>query len=170
MLKNEILNVDGTNWLVREAASEEAARNCIASARVMGSIGGKDSVNGTVTADVVRLNDDGTECLPYGEKGGTDHSKLVAMSAALKAAAAESNAAAASLRASSDRLGVALGQSSLRNRVQAGALAQIEAWVTSDDPIYSDAAFLRQIIAKEIAEAHATITEASEAAKAAKPE
>ncbi len=160
MLKNEILNVGGTNWLVREAVSEEAARNCIASARVMGSIGGKDSVNGTVTADVVRLNDDGTECLPYGEKGGTDHSKLVEL--------AESRAALAKLRADYDQLGRALSQSNLRNRVYAGALAQIDAWATGELPVYHDAAFLRTEIAKEIAGAHATIKEAREAAQAEK--
>lgn len=77
MMKDEVINVDGTNWLVREAVSEEAARNTIAHARVTGSIGGKDALNGKTTADVVRLNPDNTECLPYGEKGGTDHSELV---------------------------------------------------------------------------------------------
>jgi hypothetical protein len=169
MLKNEILTIDGTNWLVREATSRAEAENAIAYARVTGSIGSKhrtEGVGGVVTAqaNVVRLDENNRECLPYGERG-TDHSGLVAMSAAIKAAAAEGNAAAASLRASTDRLGVALEQSSLRGRVNAGALAQIEAWVTSDDPIYSDAAFLRQIIAKEIADARATIAEAKAAAQ-----
>lgn len=160
-LKNHILNLNGTNWLVREAVSEEAARNAIASARVMGSIGGKETETGTddvkrVLADVVRLNDDGTECLPYGEKGGTDHSALVAL--------AESRAALDKLRADYDQLGRALSQSNLRNRVYAGALAQIDGWATCGNPMYNDAAFLREVIAKEIAQAHATIAEARAAA------
>lgn len=160
MLKNEILNVDGTNWLVREAVSEEAARNTIASARVMGSVGGKDTNTGTdgvskVLADVVRLHPDGCECLPYGEKG-TDYSALVEL--------AECRAALAKSRADYDHLGRALSQSNLRNRVYAGALAQIDAWATSPD--LNNAGFLFGEIVKEIAQAHATIAEARAAAQA----
>ena len=73
---NKILKINDTNWLIREAVSEEAARNCIAMARVTGSVGGKDKVNDRVIADVVRLHPDGRECLPYGEKG-TDRSYLI---------------------------------------------------------------------------------------------
>lgn len=160
MLKNEILNVDGKNWLVREAVSAEAARNTIASARVMGSIGGKDSATGTdgvpkVLADVVSLNDDGTECLPYGEKGSTDHSALVEL--------AVTRAELAKSRSDNDQLGRALEQANLRNRVYAGALAYIDAWVTGELPCYHDSAFLRSEIAKEIATACATIAEARKA-------
>lgn len=155
MLKNEILNVDGTNWLIREATNYDEVHNAIAAARVTGSIGGRHAERlgdgpVTVLADVVRLNDDGTECLPYGEKGGTDHSALVAL---------------AKLRADYDQLGRALNQANLRNRVYAGALAQIDAWVTAADPCYHEAEFLRTIITKEITEAHATIAEARAAAK-----
>lgn len=76
-MKNKILNVSGTNWLIREAVDEEAALSCIAMARVTGSVGGKDFVNEKIYADVVRLHDDGHECLPYGEKG-IDYSYLLA--------------------------------------------------------------------------------------------
>lgn len=156
MLKNHILNLNGTNWLVREAVSEEAARNAIASARVMGSIGGKETETGTddvkrVLADVVRLNADGTECTPYGEGVGTDHSALVALSQS---------------QAHNAQITRALDQSGLRNRVYAGALADIEALVTGDMPIHHDAAFLRAEIAKAIAGARATISEARAAAQA----
>jgi len=147
MLKNEVLNVDGKNWLIREAVSVEHARNTIASARVMGSIGGKDSVNGVLVADVVRLNDDNTECLPYGEKGGTDHSALVDLSNA---------------RVQADRLGRAHEQSMFRNRVYAGALAELESLgeclpgATSEEHV----AFLRSEIARITAEVRTTIAQA----------
>jgi hypothetical protein len=193
MLKNEILNIDGKNWLVREATTEEAARNTIAHARVTGSIGSKDVLNGVTTADVVRLNDDNTEALAYGEPGGTDHSALVALANAKREmieAGADPVRVAACLVAfggletpavvelielggvrslaatiadnsiERNKLDSALEQSHFRGRVRAGALAQIEAWVTSDDPIYSDAAFLREAIAKEIAGVRATIADA----------
>jgi hypothetical protein len=59
-LKNEILVVDGTNWLVREAVSEETALQAIGMARCMGSTGTKevDDDNGVriVRAEVKRLD------------------------------------------------------------------------------------------------------------------
>lgn len=65
MLTNELIEVAGRQWKVRQAVSREAALNEIAMARCTGSIGGKSSeVSGgieTVLADVVRLNSDGTE-------------------------------------------------------------------------------------------------------------
>ena len=193
MLKNEILNIDGKNWLVREATTEEAARNAITMARASGSIASVSGENGLTLADVVRLNDDNTEALPYGEKGGTDHSALVALANAKREmidAGADPVRVAACLVAfggletpavvelielggvrslaatiadnsiERNKLDSALEQSHFRGRVRAGALAQIEAWVTSDDPIYSDAAFLREAIAKEIAGVRATIADA----------
>lgn len=151
MLKNEILNVNGTNWLVREAVSVEAANSAIAMARASGSIASVSGENGVTLADVVRLNDDGTEALPYGEKGGTDHSALVALY---------------KLRADYEQLGRALSQSNLRNRVYAGALADIHAIATGESPCCRDPEFLRTEITKSITEAHATIAEARAAAKA----
>lgn len=78
-MKNEIITVDGSKWLVREAESMDAALDEIAMARVTGSVGGKSTVRDVsihewygktegaerVIADVVRLNDDGTERKPY---------------------------------------------------------------------------------------------------------
>lgn|GEM_PF-3722748 len=163
MLKKEILNVDGTNWLVHEAVSEEAARNTIASARVMGSVGGKDTNTGTdgvskVLADVVRLHPDGCECLPYGEKG-TNYSALVEL--------AECRAALAKSRADYDHLGRALSQSNLRNREYAAALACIDSLATGELPCYHDAAFLRSESKRVIDECHANIKAARDAAQAA---
>lgn len=77
LVLNKVINVAGFNWLIREAVSEDAALDCIAMARVTGSVGGKKIVNDTVFADVVRLHADGHECLPYGEKG-VDYSYLLA--------------------------------------------------------------------------------------------
>lgn len=63
-MKNEVINEAG-KWLVREAVSLEEAMNAILFARVRGSVGGKhtEERNGIkiILADVVRLNDDGTE-------------------------------------------------------------------------------------------------------------
>ncbi len=67
-MKNEIIEVGGCKWLVREAASMQDAEFEIAHARVRGSIGGKTIQQGDreiVLADVVRLNADGSECRPY---------------------------------------------------------------------------------------------------------
>lgn len=73
-MKNVIIEVGNSRWLVREAVSEEAARNAIAMARVSGSVGARDVldksyVNGAITvqADVVQINSDGTERQPYTE-------------------------------------------------------------------------------------------------------
>lgn len=70
-LRNVVLDVDGTKWLVREAKSHTAAVNEIAHARVTGSVGSKTTRDETrvggveyVVADVHRLNDDGTEMQP----------------------------------------------------------------------------------------------------------
>lgn len=48
------------------------------------------------------------------------------------------------------------------SRMRAGAMAQIEALVTTDLPIYHDAEFLRTEIAKIIAECKSSIQEAKE--------
>lgn len=67
-MKNETVEVNGAKWLVRQAVSRDEAEHAIAMARCTGSVGGKHTEvrNGveTVKADVVRLNDDGTECKP----------------------------------------------------------------------------------------------------------
>ena len=63
-MKNEIINEAG-KWLVREAVSLDEAMNAISFARVTGSVGSKHMEHRggveVVMADVVRLNDDGTE-------------------------------------------------------------------------------------------------------------
>lgn len=68
-MKNEIIDVDGTQWKVREAITLEAAMTEISMARVTGSIGGRTLLTSdgrtTVRSDVVRLNSDGTETRPY---------------------------------------------------------------------------------------------------------
>lgn len=71
-MKNEIIEVSGTYWLVREAVSKEAALDEISMARVTGSVGSKSSRDETlcgggitVIADVVQINSDGTERQPY---------------------------------------------------------------------------------------------------------
>lgn len=74
---NSCLKVGDHYWFIREARSLQDARNAISTARVMGSVGsvetesevelvGERWVNKThvVLADVVRLNEDGTECKP----------------------------------------------------------------------------------------------------------
>lgn len=73
-MRNEILEVAGSRWLVREAVSEQAALSAIASARVTGSVGHKNTINRTfvgggieVQADVHQINSDGTERQPYTE-------------------------------------------------------------------------------------------------------
>lgn len=86
-MKNEVVTVSGTNWLVREAVSLEAAASAIAMARCNGSVGSRETaITGgfdlTVIADVVKLHPDGHECLPYGAKG-EDYSALVAAAGAL---------------------------------------------------------------------------------------
>jgi len=74
MIKNEILEVGGRRWLVKEAANKDAALDAIASARCSGSVGQKDMVDSTrcggtieTLADVVQINSDGTERQPYTE-------------------------------------------------------------------------------------------------------
>lgn len=74
-LENKIIDGPaGTRWLVREAKSEDAARDAIAFAHITGSVGNRttrDTLNkhlevesSEVVADVVQLNDDGTERQP----------------------------------------------------------------------------------------------------------
>lgn len=65
---NEVVEVGGQRWKVREAISMEAAHHAIAMARCTGSVGSRHErdhtyIGGTkfVEADVVRLNEDGTE-------------------------------------------------------------------------------------------------------------
>jgi hypothetical protein len=71
-LRNEIIEVGGRRWKVREARSHEDALNTIAHARVSGSVGAKDILDEThcgggvtVLGDVVVLNSDDTERQPY---------------------------------------------------------------------------------------------------------
>jgi len=54
-MKNEILEVCGSKWLVRDAVSREEAENAIDFARVRGSVGNKNCLNDAVLADVTRL-------------------------------------------------------------------------------------------------------------------
>lgn len=56
---------NGQRWKVREARSLKDALDEIAHARVTGSIGGKTTRNGTLVADVVQINSDGSERRPY---------------------------------------------------------------------------------------------------------
>jgi len=72
---NQTVEVDGRNWLIRDARSMEDALNAIAHARVSGSVGAKDTLDQTacgggitVLADVHVLNSDGTERQPYTEE------------------------------------------------------------------------------------------------------
>lgn len=66
---DEIIEINGRWWKIREASSMSAALDGIAFARVSGSIGSKTVTheNGTevVTSDVVQINSDGTERQPY---------------------------------------------------------------------------------------------------------
>lgn len=74
-MKDEIIEVDGQRWKVRQAKSREHALNCIAEARVTGSVGCKDTLQKVnrnleveseeILADVVQINSDGTERKPY---------------------------------------------------------------------------------------------------------
>jgi len=63
-MSNEIIEVGGCNWLVRQAKSAYHALNSIAMARCTGSVGSTEYENGVIIADVVRLNPDGTERQP----------------------------------------------------------------------------------------------------------
>lgn len=63
MIKNKIVEVGNTQWMIRQAKSMNHALDAIAEARVTGSIGVKDIVNNTacggieeVVADVVKLS------------------------------------------------------------------------------------------------------------------
>lgn len=73
-MKNEIIEVGGRSWKVREAKTREDALNAIASARCSGSVGEKVIIDKRfvgggeeVIADVVQINSDGTERQPYTE-------------------------------------------------------------------------------------------------------
>lgn len=73
-MQNEIIEVGGRRWLVREAKSREDALDAIAEARCTGSVGSKTIVDRRfvgggveVLADVVQINSDGTERKPYTE-------------------------------------------------------------------------------------------------------
>lgn len=75
MIKNEIIEVGGLRWKIREAITMEAAKDAIASARVTGSVGCKMTVDETycgggkyTRADVVQVNSDDTERKPYTER------------------------------------------------------------------------------------------------------
>lgn len=74
MIKNEIVEVGGRRWKIREAKTMEHALGAIASARVSGSVGSSSTLNETymgggitVLASVVQINSDGTERQPYTE-------------------------------------------------------------------------------------------------------
>jgi hypothetical protein len=60
-MKNEIIEVGGSKWKVREARALNDAMHAIDLAACTGSVGSEFCENGVVVADVVRLNDDGTE-------------------------------------------------------------------------------------------------------------
>ena len=71
-MKDEIIEVSGQRWKVRNALSADAALNAIADARATGSVGAKHirdetAIGGDVVvmADVVKVNSDGTECKLY---------------------------------------------------------------------------------------------------------
>lgn len=73
-IKNEIVEVGGRRWLIREATSMEAAQQAIASSRCSGAVGTTTVVDSTrvggervTTASVVQVNSDGTERQPYTE-------------------------------------------------------------------------------------------------------
>lgn len=73
-MKNEIIEISGRRWLVKQAVSREAALNAIASARCSGSVGQTDIVDKTfigggktILAEVVQINSDGSERKPYTE-------------------------------------------------------------------------------------------------------
>lgn len=59
-MKDEIIEVHGTKWLVKEAVSMDDALNAIAFARVRGSVGSKHTSESggveRVLADVSRLS------------------------------------------------------------------------------------------------------------------
>jgi len=63
-MKNEVIDVGGKRWMVREALSAFHALAAIAMARCTGSVGSTHTENGVIVADVSRLNDDGRECEP----------------------------------------------------------------------------------------------------------
>ena len=74
MMKDEILDVGGRRWKVREAKTREDAMSAIASARCCGSVGERVTHDKRlcgggieVRADVVQINSDGTERKPYTE-------------------------------------------------------------------------------------------------------
>jgi hypothetical protein len=79
-MKDQIVNIYGKNWLVKEAVSLEAALDEIAMAECTGSVGSSTEMkNGNVAyvmADVCRLDKNGCECLAYGEVGEDHSSKL----------------------------------------------------------------------------------------------
>jgi hypothetical protein len=64
MIKNQIMTVDGQDWKIREARNDLDAIDAIAMARCTGSVASKQTENGVVVADVVRLNPDGSERQP----------------------------------------------------------------------------------------------------------
>lgn len=71
-MQNEIIEIGGRRWKVRQAKSREHALGAIASARVHGSTGHRDIIHregemSEVLADVVQINSDGTERQPYSE-------------------------------------------------------------------------------------------------------
>lgn len=71
-LKNVTIGHGGRRWLIREAVSIEEATHAINMAICTGSVGAKQTrrrgFDGpeTIDADVVELNEDGTERQPYG--------------------------------------------------------------------------------------------------------
>lgn len=73
-ITNEIIEVGGRRWKVREAKTREDALNAIASARCSGSVGERQTHDKRlcggaleVLADVVQINSDDTERQPYTE-------------------------------------------------------------------------------------------------------
>lgn len=73
-MQNEIIEIGGRRWLVKQAVSREAALDAIASARCSGSVGQTDIEDKTfvgggkrILAEVVQINSDGSERKPYTE-------------------------------------------------------------------------------------------------------
>lgn len=64
-MKNCIVQVGETRWKVKEGRTLSHVINAINHARVTGSIGHTDTVNGVVIAKVIQVNSDNTECQPY---------------------------------------------------------------------------------------------------------
>ena len=64
-MQNEVMEVEGQRWLVKQARSQADAMDAINMARVSGSVGSESRENDETIAHVVQINSDGTERKPY---------------------------------------------------------------------------------------------------------